>query len=115
MRTSEADADDSLAYVTLEWMMSESKKAPRLDRAVGLRFLPAQMLDVTARARAEGSASAIPGQDFGKLYNSREGAASYYRYQPRKLIAYLESPDRTTLAMQDPNRNGLGFEERNDP
>jgi uncharacterized protein (DUF2235 family) len=84
-------ADDSLSYGALEWMMNESL-------AAGLRFLPADEREAPT-----------PRDDFGTLYNSRSGVGSYYRYQPRKIAARLERPDPTTLMMQDPNRNGIGF------
>ena len=84
-------ADDSLSYCALEWMMDESQ-------ATGLRFLP-----------VEGRETPTPRDDFGKMYNSRSGVGSYYRYQPRKIAARLEHPDPTTLMMQDPNRKGRGF------
>ncbi len=66
--------------------------------AAGLRFLPLDMREAPA-----------PRNDFGTMYNSRSGVGSYYRYQPRKIAARLEHPDPTTLMMQDPNRNGVGF------
>jgi uncharacterized protein (DUF2235 family) len=84
-------ADDSLSYGALEWMMAESGKA-------GLFFLPQNMREAPT-----------PRDDFGTLYNSRSGVGAYYRYQPRKIAARLEHPDKTTLMMQDPNRNGVGF------
>lgn len=84
-------ADDSMSFGALEWMMTESQ-------AAGLRFLP-----VNEREAPN------PRDDFGTMYNSRSGLGSYYRYQPRKIAARLEHPDPTTLMMQDPNRNGVGY------
>lgn len=84
-------AEDSLAFGALEWMMDESATA-------GLNFLPVSMREAPT-----------PRNDFGTMYNSRSGVGSYYRYQPRKITARLEHPDKTVLMMQDPNRRGVGF------
>jgi hypothetical protein len=83
--------DDGLAYVSLEWMVNESRKA-------GLRFVP-HMLDAFDAAR----------NPFGPIHNPRQGLGGYYRYQPRKIAARLIPPDPRTLIMQDPDRNGQGF------
>jgi uncharacterized protein (DUF2235 family) len=101
-------ADDSLSYVPLEWMMDESeKRVPRLEggkvtEQPGLRFLPPDEREVRLPPR----------DDFGRRYNSRSGVAAYYRYQPRRIAARLESPDPHTLMMQDPNRKGKGLLKR---
>jgi uncharacterized protein (DUF2235 family) len=65
--------DDSLARIPLYWIMEEA-------RACGLRFKlpPAAEPDMVAQTRS--------GQDKdGRLYNSRSGLGSYYRYGPRKM------------------------------
>jgi uncharacterized protein (DUF2235 family) len=101
-------ADDSLSYVPLEWMMTESAKpVPRLEdgketEQPGLRFLPPK----------EREQRLPPPDDFGPLYNSRRGVAAYYRYQPRRIAARLAKPDSHTLMMQDPNRKGVGLLKR---
>ncbi|HSI59670.1 MAG TPA: DUF2235 domain-containing protein [Ideonella sp.] len=78
--------DDSLSYVSLDWMMGEAETA-------GLRFKPRERGDVER------------GMDpMGPIHDSRSGLAVYYRYQPRKLSARIEPPDPSTLLMQDPNR-----------
>jgi uncharacterized protein (DUF2235 family) len=92
-------ADDSLSFGALEWMMAESAKPLRAGETAGLRFLPME----------ERETAPTPRDDFGTMYNSRSGVGSYYRYQPRKIAARLEHPDPTTIMMQDPNRNGVGF------
>jgi uncharacterized protein (DUF2235 family) len=60
-------ADDGLAFVSLEWMMTEARKA-------GLRF--------TKESRTKVQRCANP---HGEQYDSRSGIAGYYRYGPRKL------------------------------
>jgi uncharacterized protein (DUF2235 family) len=66
--------DDSLAGVPFYWIMSEAKKA-------GLVFKTDPPADPDALKRAQSSRD----QD-GRLYDSRSGLASYYRYGPRKMI-----------------------------
>lgn len=83
--------DDSLAFVSLRWMLGEAA-------AVGLRFDP-EHVDQVDRTR----------NAFGTMHNSRQGVAAYYRYQPRKISARTDPPDRMALLMQDPNRRGKGF------
>jgi uncharacterized protein (DUF2235 family) len=62
--------DDSLAQIPLYWIMEEA-------RACGLAFKPA---DPEAIAEAK----AAQDKD-GRLYDSRSGMSSYYRYGPRRL------------------------------
>ncbi len=65
--------DDSLACVSLNWMMSEAV-------ACGLRFKRAPDSDPDAIVHARSA------QDKdGRLYDSRSGLGGYYRYGPRKL------------------------------
>jgi uncharacterized protein (DUF2235 family) len=78
--------DDSLAYVSLAWMMGEAE-------ASGLRLKPGARPEVEAQQYA-----------YGPMHDSRAGMGTYYRYQPRKLSARLEPPDKSTLLMQDPTR-----------
>ena len=80
--------DDSLSYVSLTWMIEE----------IGTR---ARMLD-TAVARAYDLAN-----DFGPMHDSRQGIGSYYRYQPRRIEAYLDPPTARTYSMRDPNLRKL--------
>lgn len=77
--------NDSLAYVSLNWMMGEATVA-------GLRFR-AEAIDEVKRTLNE----------FGPMHDSRRGFAGYYRYQPRKIGARIWEPDPTTLIMQDPD------------
>jgi uncharacterized protein (DUF2235 family) len=59
--------DDTLAHVSLDWIMSEAERA-------GLRFKKDE------RERVKATADAC-----GKIYDSRHGLGGSYRYQPRKL------------------------------
>jgi uncharacterized protein (DUF2235 family) len=76
--------DESLSYISLLWMMEEAEKT-------GLRTL-----DVI-KARFVALASSA-----GPIHDSRKGVAAYYRYQPRKIAAWLDPVDRRTLALRDP-------------
>lgn len=60
--------DDGLSYVSLNWMLKEAHKC-------GLKFDEIAIQQYNA-------ATAL----FGKLYDSRSGFASYYRYEPRTLL-----------------------------
>lgn len=64
--------DESLSYVSLLWMMREAG-------AAGLRLLP----DLVKRVQDLST-------PFGPIHDSREGLAGYYRYQPRKIAAYMD-------------------------
>jgi uncharacterized protein (DUF2235 family) len=65
--------DDSLAHIPLSWIMSEAQQC-------GLKFKAPPKADPDALVGTMGS------QDKdGRLYNSRAGFASSYRYGPRKL------------------------------
>ena len=77
--------DDSLAYVSLDWMLTEAEQA-------GLRFQAGPRAEIRRIMNANGS-----------LHDSRRGIGAYYRYQPRKISAHCLPPDPTTLLMQDPN------------
>lgn len=59
--------DDSLAHVSLEWIMSEAKK-------YGVRFSEKIWDDLRAL-----------GDENGPIYDSRHGLAGYYRYNPRRI------------------------------
>lgn len=58
---------DQMAYVTLDWMLRRAAQA-------GLEFDP----ELVKHIRAEADVN-------GKLYDSRAGFASYYRYAPRDI------------------------------
>jgi uncharacterized protein (DUF2235 family) len=65
--------DDSLAHVSLTWIMKEAELC-------GLALKAAPDADPDAARSARSSAD----KD-GRLYDSRHGLAGYYRYGPRKL------------------------------
>jgi uncharacterized protein (DUF2235 family) len=88
--------DESLSYVSLLWMIKEAEDQ-------GLRVLKV----ITDRFLALASSS-------GPIHDSRSGPGAYYRYQPRKIAAWMQPPDPSTLYQRDPDRvdpNGasLGF------
>jgi uncharacterized protein (DUF2235 family) len=65
--------DDSLAHVSLYWMMEEASHR-------GLRYKAAPLTDPDALLNTYSGAD----KD-GRLYDSRRGVAGYYRYGPRKI------------------------------
>jgi uncharacterized protein (DUF2235 family) len=65
--------DDSLAYIPLNWIMDEAQ-------ACGLVYKTPPAADPDAVTHVKG------GRDKdGRLYDSRKGLGSYYRYGPRKI------------------------------
>jgi len=83
--------DESLSYISLLWMMREAG-------AAGLRLLP----EVVGRVQDLST-------PFGPMHDSREGFGSYYRYQPRKISAFLHPRGdgskellNQTLILRDP-------------
>lgn len=85
--------DESLSYVSLLWMMEEAENA-------GLRTLDSIKDRFFALANS-----------YGPMHNSRSGIGAYYRYQPRKIAAWLDPPDPRSLMLRDPAiRNDKGEE-----
>ena len=80
--------DESLSYVSLLWMMEEAEKA-------NLRTLT----NIKDRYIALASSA-------GPIHDSRRGAAAYYRYQPRKIAAWLDPVDPRTYSLRDPTIKG---------
>jgi uncharacterized protein (DUF2235 family) len=77
--------DDSLACVPLYWIMEEA-------RACGLRFKQPPASDPNAIAQTKSA------QDKdGRIYNSRSGFSSYYRYGPRKIARLCRQKFSRTL------------------
>ena len=76
--------DDSLSYVPLLWMLEEAQK-------VGLRTLNVETDKFVAAA-----------DSYGPMHDSRAGLGLYYRYQPRRLAAWLEPGNPATLSLCDP-------------
>ena len=66
--------DDSLAYIPLNWIMSEAQ-------ACGLVYKTPPAADPDALTHVKGARD----KD-GRLYDSRKGLGSYYRYGPRKIL-----------------------------
>lgn len=63
--------DDTLAHVPLDWMLSETENAAGVSPLI---FLPKVRESLALRAEVD-----------GKLYNSRSGLQTYYRFKPRKV------------------------------
>lgn len=76
--------DESLSYVSLLWMMEEAEHA-------GLRTLKVVKDRFVALASS-----------YGPIHDSRAGIAAYYRYQPRRIAAWLDPLEPTTLSLHDP-------------
>jgi hypothetical protein len=76
--------EDSLSYVSLDWMMAEAASN-------GLFFKPGGQAEVRSLMDPD-----------GVKHDSRRGLAAYYRYQPRKIASWLGSIDPTTRIMRDP-------------
>jgi uncharacterized protein (DUF2235 family) len=64
--------DDSLSYVSLDWMMQEA-------RMRGLRFGHCAYERIKAELTAD-----------GPIYDSRKGVSGYYRYNPRKIEILID-------------------------
>jgi len=68
--------DDSLAYIPFVWMITEAQRC-------GLKF---KSDTATPQADPDTFKNAVSKRDKdGRLYDSRAGIGSYYRYGPRKL------------------------------
>ncbi|MGI8670997.1 MAG: phospholipase effector Tle1 domain-containing protein, partial [Luteitalea sp.] len=76
--------DESLSYVSLLWMMEQAERA-------GLRTLKVIKDRFVALASS-----------YGPIHDSRAGLGAYYRYQPRKIAAWLDPVDEKTLSLRDP-------------
>jgi uncharacterized protein (DUF2235 family) len=76
--------DESLSYISLLWMLEEAEK-------VGLRTLKVVKDVFVALASS-----------YGPIHDSRAGLAAYYRYQPRKIAAWLDPADPATRSLRDP-------------
>ncbi|WP_315739626.1 DUF2235 domain-containing protein [Bradyrhizobium sp. SZCCHNR1093] len=72
--------DDSLSYVPLTWLVDEAVK-----RSLVFKTAP--------EADPDAIKSIVTSQDKdGRLYNSRSGLGSYYRYGPRKVSELCNDP-----------------------
>jgi uncharacterized protein (DUF2235 family) len=75
---------DGLALFPLTWMMREAS-------STGLRFR-CGVLNETEKLLSH----SVP------MHDSRSFLGAYYRYQPRRISAYVQNPDVDTLAMRGP-------------
>ena len=73
--------DDRLAHVSLCWMLEEAQR-------FGLRFKTALWDHYKAVA-----------SDDGRIYDSRAGAWTIYRYHPRSLARLMDRPEPAAFAM----------------
>lgn len=78
--------DDSLSYVSLQWMIEEMEEG--LDPDKRLDLLPHEVDRIKAFANP-----------FGPLHDSRQGLGALYRYQPRKIAAMLHRSIADTVGM----------------
>jgi len=67
--------DDSLAHVSLTWMLSEARR-----RGLTLKAAPGADPDAFTRVRSTQDKD-------GRIYDSRNGLGGYYRYGPRSVAA----------------------------
>ena len=77
-------ADDGMSVEPLHWMMREAA-------ALELRFAGTPY-------RIE---PPVPSRS-APMHDSRRGLAAYYRYQPRRIAAWLDPPDPDTRIMRNP-------------
>jgi uncharacterized protein (DUF2235 family) len=82
--------DDGLSYVSLDWMVTEAA-------ACGLRFKPSSLQEIAEQKNA-----------LAPIHDSRHGLGTYYRYQPRRLVARMPNPPVETLLSQDPDPAARG-------
>ncbi len=86
--------DDSLAYVSLAWMMEEARDA-------GLVLRSEKVDEANRVANA-----------FGPIHDSRSGLGAYYRYQPRIVGAFVQPPPSGARSIEDPQFKGQGLQPR---
>ena len=79
-------SDDSLSYVSFNWMVREAQ-------AAGIRFRKDRVEEAQAQA-----------DSFGPIHDSRAGPGAYYRYQPRRITALMWPPDKGGRYLIDPER-----------
>ncbi len=71
--------DDSLAHVSLTWMLSEARS-----RGLTLKAAPGADPDAFTRVRSTQDKD-------GRIYDSRNGLSGYYRYGPRSVAALSDT------------------------
>ncbi|MCG7980172.1 MAG: DUF2235 domain-containing protein [Candidatus Thiodiazotropha endolucinida] len=72
-------AKDEMAYVSLDWMMEKAE-------GCGLKLLKSSRTEASEQARVN-----------GKIYDSRAGLASYYRYKPREVDQICDQANAPVL------------------
>lgn len=82
--------DDGISMAPLLWMIGET-------HGTGLRFLDSEV----DRFEAQGSRSA-------PMHDSRRGVGGAYRYQPRRIDAWMKDPHPGNLIMRDPYADVAG-------
>lgn len=77
--------DDSLAYVSLCWILDQATHC-------GLKLKQTPDADPDALAHAKSQRD-----EDGRIYDSRKGLRGYYRYSPRKVseLSHVDKPGRT--------------------
>ena len=82
--------DDGISMAPLLWMIGET-------RGTRLRFLDSEV----GRFEEQGSRSA-------PMHDSRRGVGGAYRYQPRRIDAWMKDPHPGNLIMRDPYADAEG-------
>lgn len=88
--------DETLSYVSLVWMLDEIGGA--------LDFIDVNVDRIRKMANA-----------FGTIHDSRSGFGIYYRYQPRRIGAFLEKPRSAAFRSGRPLRDPQLADPRFDP
>src|SRR4029077_13420912 len=84
--------DDSLAHVSLTWILSEARQ-----RGLPLKAAPVAGADASRRVESTQDKD-------GRIYDSRNGLSGYYRYGPRSVAALSNSK------YSDDKRDGVKME-----
>ena len=81
--------DDGLAYVSLDWMMTEAERPIKgKEGKPGKPDKPGLLFNKDQRNRVRTSVN-----PFGKIYDARHGFGGAYRYLPRKLSTLTNNHD----------------------
>lgn len=85
--------DDTLAHVSLKWMIERLEAHDKKHRIQGLRLLPHERDKLLGRRDVH-----------GKLYESRSGRSRYYRYKPRDIYAlcHVKKPPEQRVIINNP-------------
>ena len=80
--------DDSLAYVPLVWMMNQAGRC-------GLTFKQLDKYEPDALRHARSAAD-----QYGRLYNPRNGIGAYYRYGPRDISELCNAANASEASVE---------------